>query len=248
MVSSKKLKQIKGSFKKYAEKKSYKRFNTLKDGVIKLPTIEPSRTITDCSNKMRYGYCCGNTFRNPIVGYRKVLNKDACTIKTQEIYKEPFTLACENYPGTWYDRRIRSINYKNGTKDAKYNYNYGQYLRRKCKSYKKQQDRYLDSNSEYKISCCGDEKDRCTTYKPKNKQYDTNGAVSSSARLVRLKYNTQLASQNKNCKNGEFTCGIYTSVNKYGDVNLKPKKMDTCHVTGLNCPKMRIGGVMRNAR
>ena len=38
------------------------------------------------------------------------------------------------------------------------------------------------------------------------------------------------------------------AIHKYGDINLKPKKMDTCHVTGLNCPKMRIGGVMRNAR
>jgi hypothetical protein len=234
---------IKSSFQKFAEKEKYTNTNTLKNATLNVPTsCDTIGTLTDCSGRVREAFCNGRVFRNPIAGHRKTLNTTACAVKTQEIYKDPYSKSCKE--GACYDRRIRTMNNKGGVKDNNYNYDYGSYLRNRCKTFKQNENRSLQADGTYK-SNCSDANKRCTTYKNKNKQYSTNSAVTSSSRIARLKYNTILKSQENNCVNGEL-CGVYTSNTKYKDKNLEPKLMDTKSVApALKCTYRRVAGVIR---
>ena len=257
MVAINRLKNIKGSFKKYAKKNVYDNKNNLQifntaGGSTNYNRCVKLGEVKNCNNKVRVAYCNGSIFRNPLKGFRKTLNKNSCTIKTEEIYKDPHSLWSKK--DVCYDKRIRSINNKGGTIDRNYNHSYKEYLRRKCKSYSSHEKRILQSDGTYKTNCKQDTGE-CTThkstiYKVKNKQYKTNSAVPSSNRIERLKYNTIMQTNKNTCVNGPrkdnpapYTCGkgIFAGI-KYKDINLKPNQM--C----CNRKKMRIGGVMRWSR
>jgi|TARA_B110000967_G_C18850677_1_gene544455 hypothetical protein len=196
--------------------------------------IKENGIIKGCNGQSRTAYCCGSVFRNPIPGYRKKANVE-CTIKMQEIYKDPYTKSCGKT--CYYDRRIRTMNNKNGVKDTDYNYDYNQYLKKRCKTFEQNNIRFLNTDGKTYRSNCSNVDLSCNTYKIKNKKFSTNSAVSSSSRLNRLRYDTIVGAQGKNCKNGDEVCGIYTSNTRYKNKNLDPKIKQ--------CKYMRIAGVMR---
>ena len=84
----------------------------------------------------------------------------------------------------------------------KTNYNYRQYLQRKCKTIEQNSFNFIPAKAStqkhhYRGNCSqnsGDQDDptNCcfngVTYKPNNKKYSTQGAVTAGARLLRLKY------------------------------------------------------------
>ena len=233
----------KNSFKKYTIKEVHKNINTLANETIPMSNVcGTGKVIKNCSGSERVAYCNDRIFRKPLPGYRKNTEKTACTVKLQEIYKDPYSKSCGT--SVCYDNRIRSIINKDGVKNNNYNYDYNQYLRNKCKSFK-QFDRGTTQTDGTFISTCCDTTNNCATQKLRNSKYHTNQAVSSSSRLTRLKYNTILSSQSKNCKNGKV-CGVYTSNTKYKNKNLVPNFKDVSNVTPkLKCVRRRIAGVMR---
>ena len=272
MVAINRLKNVKGHFKKYAKKDVYVNENNLQnytnpfmmkeydyniDPLNKRCFKQIPKEVKNCNNKVRLAYCNGSIFRNPLSGYRKKLNFYACTIKTEEIYKDPYALWSKK--DVCYDKRIRSINNKGGTIDRNYNHSYKEYLRRKCKSYSSHEKRILQSDGTYKTNCKLDTGNctmhKSTIYKPKNKQYKTNSAVPSSSRIERLKYNTLMQTNKNTCTSGSrkdqpsaYTCGNYSSIQKNKDINTSPKKMNTDNVTPCIRKKIRVGGVMRWSR
>jgi hypothetical protein len=258
----------KNSFKKYPIKRVYTNVNTLKNSLdnnifksVNCSEVS-SKNITDCKGNVRISYCKGKAFRRPLAGYRKVGNTDgpgsgACTIKLQEIYKDPYALSMRT--SSCYDKRIRSINNKNGVINRDYNYDYGQYLRNKGKAFNTINNSVHVSGNDYKTKsysniCSTDTKANGfpVVNKDRNKKFSSNSAVSSGSRLARLKYDTVLMSQKNNCKNGEL-CGVYTPNVRYQTFQGKQTRVDhdvakKCVEKGGNCKMMRIGGVMRKAR
>ena len=77
------------------------------------------------------------------------------------------------------------------------NYNYKQYLQRKCKTIKQNSFNFTPNQpatqkNQFRGNCSQNTDGDCcfngVTYKPNNKKYSTQGAVTAGARLVRLKY------------------------------------------------------------
>ena len=72
-----------------------------------------------------------------------------------------------------------------------------EYMQARCMTYKQKQFNFVrnESESTLEANCCGNDAGyvtgNCKTviYKPNNKPFSTQGAVSSSTRLLRLKYN-----------------------------------------------------------
>lgn len=77
-----------------------------------------------------------------------------------------------------------------------------QYLQARCRTYKQKQFNYnIDVNTnEGEANCCPIKEGICNKviYKPNNAGFSTQGAVSSSSRLARLKYNTVTTSAKYN--------------------------------------------------
>ena len=246
MVVSKKLNSIKGHFKKFTKNNYINQNNFLKVRKGSLPMQQLSNIknciklglITNCtSDGGRVAYCNGNVFRNPLVGYRKVLDNNKCDIKTEEIYKDPYSLSYNL--GGGYDRRIRFINNKGGKVDEKYSYSYKDYLIKTCKSFdihENRTDEKIKGTTKYS---CSKDLSGCTVYKPINRRNGSNGAVSASARLSRLKYNALITSQRDSCQNGGF-CGFYNQPSEYKSVNKNKKCMKS-----YKRKKVRMGGVMK---
>lgn len=253
----------KSRFKKYPIKRVYKNTNVLKHGLdnnifnsVNCANVQ-KKPIINCNGEVRVAYCKGKAFRRPLKGFRKEGNKEACTIKLQEIYKDPYAKSCGT--STCYDKRIRTMNNKNGVINRDYNYDYKQYLRNKGKAFNTINNSIHVSGDTYKTRSYSK---LCSTTatatgfpvvkKESNKKFSTNSAVSSGSRLARLKYDTILSSQKNDCKNGEL-CGVYTSNTNYQRLQNKSNRRDhdvakKCAAKGGDCKMMRIGGVMRKAR
>lgn len=213
--------------------KNYSNINILKNETLTTQVkCNEIGELVDCSSRLRVAYCNGKVFRNPLAGYRKQSDV-ICTVKMQEIYKEPYTKSCGAV--CHYDRRIRTMNNKNGVKNTSYNYDYNQYLRNRCRTFKQNEFRFLNSDKTYRSNCTNTDLS-CNTFKMKNAKFSENSAVTSSSRITRLKHDTILEAQKNNCKNGEV-CGIYTSNTRYKNKNLEP------NVT--KCEYRRIAGVLR---
>jgi hypothetical protein len=111
----------------------------------------------------------------------------------------------------------------NTGKTVDYSQSRVEYLNSRCKTF--QQNSFnFDYNiitKEARSNCCNTEKCNIVTYKPNNTKYSTQGAVSSSARLLRLKYNniTTSAKYNQNHirYRGDLTQNIF--INKSGLCN-----------------------------
>ena len=170
------------------------------------------------------------SFQNPIQCWRKAPagwsggktpNPDNCACVTnptfngvQEVFKDT---PCVDSNGTCLrgqNIRIRSgmlqtnaqlkDPYNPRKKQNSVNYNYKQYLQRKCKTIKQNSFNFIPQKSStqkhhYRGNCSQnsgdpgqDDPTNCcfngVTYKPNNKKYSTQGAVSAGARLLRLKY------------------------------------------------------------
>ncbi len=267
------VKSVNSKVKSYPVKNIYNNVNVVQD--IKFDDrvdsdnyCDPNnfKTITNCSGKRINKYCMG-TFRKPLPGYRKELDIDTllaakkgdCLVNMQEIYKDNHSKSVSL--NSCYDKRIRSINNKNGKKDLKYCSSYSEYLRRKCKTYKQNNNIYKNNDGTYRASSCPDGVCNVTYYEEKNPKYSKNSSVSSSTRLVRLKYDAISA----NCVTGDKDkkCGVYNSfirnnlnkddckkINSVGCAGTKTVNKNTSYErkTSWKSKRMRIGGVMRKAR
>ena len=161
------------------------------------------------------------SYLNPMSGYRKVSANQPpdcpCSdLQNQEVFddgiptcKNTDTCNHECCPPRTDQKRIQN---KNGKINTAYNYSYALYLQSRCKTYR-QNTFDIDLSGAYTTPLgtgmcapapseqppCGNGYPcRRITYKPKNAQYNTQGAVTSRARLLRLKYNQkQIAKANK---------------------------------------------------
>ena len=100
------------------------------------------------------------------------------------------------------------------------NNNYQQYLQSRCKTFYQNTFNYQMVGNTGRSNCAqsiGGEENGCScasdsqqgsrvTYKPSNKKYSTQGAVSSSARLDRLKYNTAVVVARSKALGGAAAC------------------------------------------
>ena len=177
----------------------------------------------------------GAPYRAPIAGYRKTLvccsgNKDVTNQPTNTIYGD--SKAWVNLPGcVRYDKRIRSGMQpkKQSCGDKEYSFSYSEYNKnRKLNTY----DRGLEINPPtlpkepytFKKSSCINIDSSCnnktcnpntkTTWKPNNKTFKVQGAVSSGSRIDRLKLDTlrvanSKCSQNNSCDKDNLGKGPY---------------------------------------
>ena len=145
--------------KNYAIKQTYSNVNNLKgmDPALGFDNCDPNnfKVINDCNGKSTMRFCKSN-MKKPLFGYRKSANLKACLTKLQEIYKDPHSKSMNQ--NVCYDKRIRAINNKNGKKDLNYCYDYASYLRKKCKSFKKNSNVFIvgndnNGNNIYRSDC-----------------------------------------------------------------------------------------------
>ena len=120
---------------------------------------------------------------NPLIGWRKQL--DCSCNQWQEIFQNN---CCKPV--------IKRIQNKNGIIDASYSYMTKGYLQQRCMTYNQNAFNFDISNNvntnNFPPLCCGDSchPRKMATYKRSNQPFKKCGAVSSRARLNRLKYNT----------------------------------------------------------
>ena len=165
-----------------------------------VPFITSRYIQTTPSVAFRQGRMKGNPGRfdvvgpNPLIGWRKQLD---CSCNNQR-WQEIFTNNCCKPP-------IKRIQNKGGEMDSSYNYTKDAYLQRRCKSYKQNAFNFMDNNhnNTFPTLCCGGcvpavgvtgTRQPSAVYKRNNPKFRRQGAVSSRARLNRLKYNTIISS------------------------------------------------------
>ena len=118
-----------------------------------------------------------------------------------------------------YDSKIRSANTAsvldpNTGKKIDYKHSTSEYLYSRCKSFKQKGFHFnLNQQTKEGYANCGSQ---CKTiYKPSNAKFQTQGAVSSGERMVRLKYNTVRTSQKYNANHisyrGDTTQNVFIS-------------------------------------
>jgi len=82
-----------------------------------------------------------------------------------------------------------------GQPSKKYYTSNAEYMQARCKRIRQNEFNIYNDDGTYKSNCCGNDagyvSGTCNkvVYKPNNKPFSTQGAVSSSTRLMRLKYN-----------------------------------------------------------
>jgi len=138
----------------------------------------------------------------PLKHWRKVLcHNSNCKDLTQEIIKDKSS-ECGNCDPKKFiirsgqtEKLINPVN--NKEPNIKYCYSSLTYLKSKCKTYNQLLTGIANNpnvpSSRSTLECatgCNSNNSVNFTYKPNNKNYDTQGAVSCSSRLHRLKYNT----------------------------------------------------------
>ena len=96
----------------------------------------------------------------------------------------------------------------NGNLTKKYYASSRAYLQARCRTYDQRSFHFTNSSTgELQANCCGNDAGyvsgncRTVAYKPNNKKYSTQGAVTASSRILRLKYNTITASSGPNNAN-----------------------------------------------
>ena len=145
--------------KNYAIKQTYSNVNNIKgmDPALGFNNCDPNnfKVVNDCNGKSNMRFC-KTKMKKPLFGYRKSANLAACLTKLQEIYKDPHSKSMNK--NVCYDKRIRAINHKNGKKDLNYCYDYASYLRKKCKSFKKNSNVFIigndnNGNNIYRSDC-----------------------------------------------------------------------------------------------
>uniref|UniRef100_A0A6C0KGJ1 Uncharacterized protein n=1 Tax=viral metagenome TaxID=1070528 RepID=A0A6C0KGJ1_9ZZZZ len=176
--------------------------------------------------------------------YRKTLDCTNCAKnETTEIYKDSLALCAENPNCSYYDPVIKSINNKNGVKNYNYSYSYNEYLKRRCRTYEQNDFHFQYNDTDYsgKANCpraCGDTAsvDNCRTviYKPNNKPFSQQGAVSASNRIQRLKYDTIASDLNTNGYSSYFAGG------QTGFINVKKNSLVCTNYLGRYRDNKRV--------
>jgi hypothetical protein len=184
----------------------YKMSATFNFSIVNRPPAGISMQRADPGKKGAVGYpgskpCC-NQFRG-LNMYRKTLTCRPCETTTQ-IYKDNASLCPADVCYTPPTIKSKNNNTIDGvtTPDLLYNYTSHQYLRRKCKSYVTNNStlEYDSATHLARTPCCDEacatgtasqaKNACCITYKPNNTPFMVQGAVESSNRLERLKYDT----------------------------------------------------------
>jgi len=147
--------------------------------------------------------------RAPILGYRKTVDcSNNC--QNEKIYKDNWAKSCARNGEACYNPVIKRIQNNNRKPAKPYNYNTRNLLRSRFSTY--EQNAYNfdlsgnltawgggadPANNSYKIHDCScnapfTSNNPCiATYKPLNRQFAVNTAVSGRSRIARLKYNTK---------------------------------------------------------
>lgn len=119
----------------------------------------------------------------PAKYYRKT---NVCGTNCGDIHKIVKVVDCNACKVTYSANTVLNANTDNKT----YYASNSEYMKSRCKTYTQglSTNDYDQSTHSIKKNCC-DENNNCGTYKRNNNKFNTQGAVSSSARLLRLKYN-----------------------------------------------------------
>jgi len=154
--------------------------------------------------------------RAPILGYRKTVDCSNNCIENEKIYRDNWAKSCARNGEACYNPVIKRIQNKNGKIDTNYNYNTRNLLRSRFSTY--EQNAYNfdlsgnltawgggadPANNSYKIHDCSCNapftgNNPCiATYKPLNRQFAVNTAVSGRSRIARLKNATKRAAAKK---------------------------------------------------
>lgn len=160
--------------------------------------------------------CC-NQFRGLNL-YRNTLVCDSSRCEITKVYKDNLSQCAAEL---CYRPTAKTIlnNTVNGVTvpDTSYNYSSYQYLRRKCKSYETNNSTLeYDNITHTARSPCCNETCSSVVYKPSNTSFKVQGAVESSNRLERLKYETISRGRNGCCGTR-----LYSSQTQNIDINKK---------------------------
>jgi hypothetical protein len=147
-----------------------------------------------------------NTRSPPAKYYRKTAkccNPSTPTEKqlVQEVYKNVKS-CCDGFTSLAPRQANTAFPFdENGNRPDYYTTN-SQYLQARCRTYNQQQYTHNlnTTTNEAEANCCPIKEGVCkkVVYKPNNETFSTQGAVSSSSRLARLKYNTVTTSAKYN--------------------------------------------------
>lgn len=152
--------------------------------------------VSNTSNTTRYSSC------RPLKHWRKVLCSDVnCNIITQEIIKDKSNECGDCNPKKLLIRSGLTEKLINPTNNEpakiKYNYSNLTYLKSKCSTYEQLltgiSNDVNDKTKRSTLECatgCNNNNSINFTYKPNNEKFSQQGAVSSSSRIHRLKYDT----------------------------------------------------------
>jgi len=148
--------------------------------------------------------------RAPILGYRKTVDCSNNCIENEKIYRDNWAKSCATNSEVCYNPVIKRIQNNNRKPAKPYNYNTRNLLRSRFSTY--EQNAYNfdlsgnltawgggadPANNSYKIHDCSCNapftgNNPCiATYKPLNRQFAVNTAVSGRSRIARLKYNAK---------------------------------------------------------
>ena len=154
--------------------------------------------------------------RAPILGYRKTVDCSNNCIKNEKIYRDNWAKSCARNGEACYNPVIKRIQNNNRKPAKPYNYNTRNLLRSRFSTY--EQNAYNfdlsgnltawgggadPANNSYKIHDCSCNapftgNNPCiATYKPLNRQFAVNTAVSGRSRIARLKNATKRAAATK---------------------------------------------------
>jgi len=211
------------------------------------PPAGVSMQRADPGKKGAVGYpgslpCC-NQFRG-LNMYRKTLTCDTCETN-EKIYKDPASLCPAGVCYTPPLIKTKNNNTVDGVTipDASYNYTSHQYLRRKCKSYATNNSTLeYDSATHLARSPCCEETCSSIIYRPNNTPFMVQGAVASSNRLERLKYDTISRGRTVSASEPNGCCGtrLYSSQTQNIDVNKKfpcSRRLDMLRQNKTVCTK-----------
>lgn len=160
-------------------------------------------------------------YRAPLAGYRKTLEccENVRNLSTNTVYKDSYALNSVNNPSVCYDKRIRSGLQESKETNASYSHSYSQYNKnRQMNTYERglehnaiaprencsDQLTYRKSGGTSCVSCGANinmPKHSTTIWKPNNKKFKKQGAVSSGSRMERLKLDA-LRAANSKCVKG----------------------------------------------
>lgn len=137
--------------------------------------------------------------------------------------------------------------------DEKYSYSYNEFLRIKKMSYEKRlptkqaEDNTFKTNGYGGANCKNVDckaKNLTVIWKPNNKKYNVQGAVSSSSRLDRIKLETIRSS--KRCANDNTKCGqkYFAGKTRFDGYIFNKNHKESCHIQ--NKARSRVRGNTKN--